>query len=94
MIRGEPVVDSPPEVPVAVPALRRERMAVRRRRPNSRHGTRRWAARSSRRKTIRAAALCVGILMLMAVGLYLGLARQDAAPVEGLRGARALTLAV
>jgi hypothetical protein len=82
MIRAEPVVDSSQDVPFAVPGSRRERTVVRRRRPNRRHSARTWAARSSRRKAIRAAALCVGVLLLMAAALYLGLARQDAAPVE------------
>jgi len=86
MIRGEPVVDSPPEAPVVVPSVRRERVVVRRRRPHGRHRSRTWTARASRRKGIRVALICVGALIMMAFGLYMMLARQDAAaPVEGLR---------
>lgn len=86
MTPGAPDVDSPPDVPSTVPELRRERVVVRRRRAHSRH--RRgghWAARTSRRKTLRAFAVCAGVLVLMAVGLYFGLARQDLPPAESSR---------
>ena len=81
-----PDVDSPQDVPIAVPESRRERVVVRRRRA---HGRRRpagqWTARVSRRKVFRAFAVCAGILVLMAVGLYFGLERQEASPAESLR---------
>ncbi|MES1166311.1 MAG: hypothetical protein ABUR63_11160 [Verrucomicrobiota bacterium] len=34
----------------------------------------------SRRRTFRTAAVCAGVLLLMALGLYFGLSRQDSAP--------------
>src|SRR5512144_854891 len=82
MIRGEPVGGSSQEAPIPVSELRRERVVVRRRRAHGRHRTGRWTAQKSRRKIIRAAVVCAGVLLLMAVGLYLGLARQDMAPAE------------
>ena len=62
----------------------REQVVVRRRR-SSRHRPRRWAARMSLRRSLRAAAVSAGVLLLMAVGLYLGLARQEASPGGGSR---------
>ena len=85
MMRSEPVVDSPPDV--AVPLPRSERVVRRRRSRGQRLGTREWIARRSRRRTIRAVAVCAAALVFMAVGLYLGLARQDAPPGEGTRHA-------
>jgi hypothetical protein len=38
----------------------------------------------SRREKVRTVSVCIGALLLMALGLYFGLARQEAAPsVEG-----------
>jgi len=82
MIRSEPVEGSSQEAPIPVSELRRERVVVRRRRAHSRHRTGRWTAQKSRRKIIRAVVVCAGILLLMVIGLYLGLARQDLAPAE------------
>lgn len=83
MIRSESVGGSSQEAPIPVSDPRRERVVVRRRRAHSRHRTRgRWTAQKSRRKIIRAVVVCTGVLLLMAVGLYLGLARQDMAPAE------------
>jgi|KBSMisStandDraft_5_1062788.scaffolds.fasta_scaffold162723_2 hypothetical protein len=82
MIRGEPLAGSSEEAPVVVPAARRERVVVRRRRGNSRPRTGRWTAARSRRRILRAAVVCTGVLLLMAVGLYLGLSRQDTVPAE------------
>ena len=82
MIRGEPVSGNSQEAPIPVSEPRRERVVVRRRRAHSRRGTGRWTARKSRRKIIRAAVVCAGVLLLMMIGLYLGLARQDMAPAE------------
>jgi hypothetical protein len=84
MAYGAPEVDSPQEdSPVVVPEVRRERVVVRRRRGRGRHhkgGV--WTARASRRKTIRAVLVCAGVLLMMALGLYYGLSRQEAAPAE------------
>jgi hypothetical protein len=63
--------------------LTRQRVVVRKRRPRGPHKSRHWAARASRRRTVRAAVVCVGVLLLMAAGLYLGLSRQDSSPAEG-----------
>jgi hypothetical protein len=63
--------------------LQRERVVLRRRRPRGRHRSRQWAARSSRKRRIRTAIICVSTLLLMAAGLYLQLSRQDRAPGEG-----------
>ena len=82
-MRSEPVVDSPPDV--AAPVPHRERVGRRRRSHGRRRGTRDWAAQRSRRQIFRAAIVCAAVLLSMAVGLYFGLARQDAAPAEGKR---------
>lgn len=79
MTPGAPDVDSPQDVSIPVPELRRERVAMRRRRAHSRHRPGgQWAARTSRRRVLRAVAVCAGILVLMAVGLYFGLERLPA----------------
>ena len=68
--------------------LHRERVSVRRRRARSGRSDRgqspSWVATRSRRRTARAFALCACVLLLMAIGLYFGLAHQDnTAPIEG-----------
>ena len=56
---------------------------VARRRIEQREGAKRFANRS-RREKMRTVAVCAGALLLMALGLYFGLAHQDSsAPVEG-----------
>jgi hypothetical protein len=91
MTPGAPDVDSPQDVSISAPELRRERVAVRRRRAHSRHRVGgRWAARTSRRKMLRAFAVCAGILVLMAVGLYFGL---ELAPGESSRSIPAIAAA-
>ena len=84
MIASETDVESPRDVPVATPEPHHERMQrVRRRRPGSRrHRSGTWTARSSRRKAIRAFVVCAGVLVLMAIGLYFGLSRQNTEPAE------------
>jgi len=92
--------DGDPISPLA-PELRRERVSVRRRRARSAQSARSarsdrgqsatWVATRSRRRTARAFALSAGVLLLMAIGLYFGLAHQDnAAPVEGAAPAGAV----
>ena len=86
MTPGAPDVESPRDVSTAVPAIRRERVVVRRRRAHSRrHHRQEWTARASRRKVVRAFVVCAGVLVLMALGLYFGLSRQEVAPAEGSR---------
>jgi hypothetical protein len=83
MTEGAPDVDRPQDVSIVVPEIRRARVVVRRR-AHGGHTRRRWTARASRRRTLRAAFVCAGVLVLMAVGLYFGLSRQEAAaPAEG-----------
>jgi hypothetical protein len=77
------------------PELHRERVSVRRRRARSARSDKgrsaAWVATRSRRRTARAFALSAGVLLLMAIGLYFGLAHQDnAAPVEGAAPAGAV----
>ena len=62
----------------------RERVTARRRRARQdrRHSTK-WVVNRSRRQKVRTVAVCAGALLLMALGLYFGLARQEGpAPVE------------
>jgi hypothetical protein len=61
----------------------RERVAVRKRRSRKAHRSRNWSARSSRRRIVRNFLVCTGVLLLMAAGVYMGLSRQEGAPVEG-----------
>ena len=82
MIQGAPDVDSPPDVSIAVREIRRARVVVRRRRGRSRHRPGQWTARASRRRAVRAVVVCAGVLVLMALGLYFGLSRQDMTPAE------------
>ena len=91
MTPGAPNVDSPQDVSIPVAELRHERVVVRRRRTHSRHRTGgRWAARTSRRRVFRAFAVCAGILVLMAVGLYFGLESHALTPAGGSRGIPAI----
>ena len=94
MTPGAPHVESPRDVPTAVPEIRRERVVVRRRRARSRRHHHRvsWSARASRRKVVRAFFVCTGVLVLMALGLYLGLSRQEMAPAEGSMNKSAVAL--
>jgi hypothetical protein len=55
--------------------------AVARRRLEQRETAKRMASRS-RRERLRTLVVCAGALLLMALGLYFGLARQESAPVE------------
>lgn len=63
----------------------RDETVVRRRRSRRpQPSSRRWVAARSRRRMLRTAALSTGVLLLMALGLYFGLSRQDnASPVGG-----------
>jgi hypothetical protein len=62
----------------------RERVTARRRRARkARRESANWVVNRSRRQKVRTLAVCAGALLLMAVGLYFGLARQEStAPVE------------
>jgi len=66
------------------PELHRERVSVRRRRARPRRKSEDWVATRSRRRVARTFAVCAGALLLMAIGLYFGLAHQEApGPAEG-----------
>ena len=53
------------------------------RRRIARRQTARWIGNRSRREKMRTLAVCVGMLLLMAVGLYFGLSDHESArPVE------------
>lgn len=85
MIDSDPPPTSRTAVAFEVPAFHRERVVVRRRRPRDRRRGVEWSARSSRARTIRTVAVSVGILLLMAASLYMGLSRQEMSPAEGHR---------
>jgi hypothetical protein len=86
MTNGQPSVDSGRSgsgtiTPFALEKLR-ERVVARRR--LEQRQTAQWFVNRSRREKVRTAAVCAGALLLMALGLYFGLARQEAPPsVEG-----------
>ena len=70
--------------PDPLPHPERQSYVVRKRRARGSRTKQRWVAARSRRRIIRTAAVCTGVLLLMALGLYLGLERQDnASPVGG-----------
>jgi hypothetical protein len=93
MIQGAPDVESPPDVSIAVPEIRRERVVVRKRRGRNRPRPAQWSAIRARRRTVRAFVVCAGVLMLMALGLYFGLSRQELAPAESSMGKSVVALA-
>ena len=66
--------------PVAVEFLR-ERVVVRRRLARKdRQQSAEWVVNRSRRQRMRTLAVCAGALLLMAIGLYFGLAHQESPP--------------
>lgn len=67
-----PIVDDPSE-----PGLHRPGYVGRRRHTRRVRQRAEWVAGRSRKRMLRTAVLCTGVLLLMAVGLYLGLSRQD-----------------
>jgi hypothetical protein len=87
MTDGRPSANTEVMVSRAVAEVSRDRGTVRRRRARQGHqrSTGRWVAASrSRRRAVRAFALSAGVLLLMAIGLYFGLERQEhAPPAEG-----------
>src|SRR4051794_7317950 len=94
MIQGAPDVESPPDVSTAAPEMRRQRVVVRKRRGRSRPRPPQWtAAVRSRRRAVRAFVVCAGVLMLMALGLYFGLSRQELAPAESSMGKSVVAIA-
>jgi hypothetical protein len=86
MMDGQPNPGGNLATPAAAPALQHEPVSVRRRRARRGHQsgrrTGRWVVRS-RNRWVRTVALCTGVLLLMAIGLYFGLAHQESAPSDG-----------
>ncbi len=77
------------------PAIGRERVSVRRRRARgsargSAHAGK-WTGRAKSR-WLRTAVLCAGVLLLMVLGLYFSLARQETAPSDGAAHGRSLAM--
>ena len=58
------------------------RVAVARRRIEQRQ-TAKWVGNRSRREKVRTLSVCIGTLLLMAMGLCLGLSHQDATSPDG-----------
>jgi hypothetical protein len=80
-------------IPEEIPERYRERVVVRRRRPGKRRQVRRWSAVTARKRVLRTFAVCTGVLLLMALGLYYGLARQETAPADGASHAKPTLIA-
>lgn len=71
------------------PRAPRERMVVRRRRHHHHHrqgrSSREWVAHRSRRRTLRTLFVSAGVLLLMALALYLSLSGRDSSPSPSSR---------
>ena len=75
--------DSPPDVPGATLELRRERVervTVRRGRSRSHRNRKVSWTPAARRGALQAFLVCVGVLVVMGIGLYLGLSGESASP--------------
>ncbi len=89
MAPGAPEVDSPRDVSIVVPEIRRGRVVVRRRRARGhKHNDGTWATRGSRRKVVHAIIVCVAVFLLMGVGLYFGICWAESKPGESARHSR------
>ena len=76
-------------IPEVTPERYRQRVVVRRRRPGTHRRAPQWSARMARTRFLRMFAVSAGVLLLMAIGLYFGLARQEAAaPADGASHAK------
>jgi len=75
----EQIADIPDVVSVPGSPIR-ERVVVRKRRSRKPHSSRKWSAPASRHRAIRNFLVCTAVLLVMALGVYLGLS-QDVAPV-------------
>ena len=99
MIEGQPNAgagrDEAPGVmiPGEVSARRNVHQVVRRRRSSRRHRPLNWSARTARKRLVRTSLVVASVLVLMALGLYYGLARQEAAPADGTSRAPATVVA-
>ena len=83
MIPGELGVRSSVTAPTTVAEPQPERGAVRRRRSGRNRGrSKQWNVRSSRKRTVRTFVVCASVLLLMALGLYFGLSREETRPSE------------
>jgi hypothetical protein len=71
-------------IPQEIPERYREKVVVRRRRAGKHRHFPKWSARTARKRVLRTFAVCTGVLLLMALGLYFGLAHQEAnVPADG-----------
>ena len=87
---GAKMVGAGASIPEAVPERYRQRAVARRRRSSKPRHDKPWVIRS-RRRHVRTFVVCASVLLLMAVGLYFGLAHQEAAPGDdALRAAPSL----
>ncbi len=84
MTNGESTVGGNRTSPPVEVQMLRERVTTRRRRARKdRRPSGKWIAARSRRQKVRTLAVCAGTLLLMALALYFGLARQESpGPVE------------
>jgi len=76
MTNGQSSVGSQEAAPAPVQVLRARATARRRRARKERRETANWVIARSRRQKVRTLAVCAGTLLLMALGLYFGLAHQ------------------
>ena len=76
MTNGQSSVGSRTSAPAPVRVLRERATARRRRARKERRQAANWVITRSRRQKVRTLAVCTGTLLLMALGLYLGLAHQ------------------
>jgi hypothetical protein len=73
--------------------LRERAIARRRRTRQNRRQSAKWVVNRSRREKVRTLAVCAGALLLMALGLYFGLAHQEgSSPVESVAPVGAVSI--
>jgi hypothetical protein len=81
-------------IPEVTPERYRQRVVVRRRRPGKHRRAPQWSARRGRKHLLRTFAVSAGVLLIMALALYFGLARQEAAaPADGASHAKRTLIA-
>ncbi len=98
MTSGQPSVDGG-AIAGGPSEAQRQRVRVKRRRPRPGHHrseVQHGAAARARQRAVRIFALSTGVLLLMALGLYFSLSRQEsAAPAEGaIRGGAVVAITV
>ena len=76
MTNGQSSARDRTSTPAPIQVLR-ERVTARRRARGEPVEAAKWMVTQSRRQKVRTVAVCAGTLLLMALGLYLGLAHQE-----------------